>query len=183
MAYNIVLKSPQEFTPSGTNDFYYQYWKISPESPIRIQHYVGAPPPEDILIDYLVQNHFVTSPVGKYTDFYVNAHIIAFTGQYTNYVLSGVVAGGEPGLLLTPNNLQQTTTLSFESMNLLTPGTINGLIQFYVNGVRADSGLTDRKISTGSIYVEIEVLEQTGLSVTENTILCEWNTGRFRAYR
>lgn len=163
MAYDIILKSPQEFTPSASNELFYQFWKTDPEGPLYVQHFIGSPAPDPILINFQIENHFITEPAGKYTAFYVNARIIAWTGQYPNLHLSGEVADGEPGVLLTENNLQQNTTLSFQSLGLLSPGTVNGLIEFYVNGVRADSGLTEKFISRRRIYVELKTLEQTGL--------------------
>lgn len=163
MAYNILLASPQAFTASLDNEPFYQWWKTDPAPPYKIKHFVGAAAPAPIPIAVQVKNVFVTFPVGKYSSFYVNAQIILWNGSYTNLVLTGAMANGEPGVLLTPTTLQKSVTLSFQSLSLLTPGILSGTIDFYVNGVRSDSGLTDKFITRHRIFVELEVQEQSGL--------------------
>jgi len=163
MAYNILLASPQAFTASLDNELFYQWWKSTPASPYKIKHFIGAAAPAPIPITVDVENVFVTFPVGKYASFYVNAQIIQWNGSYPNLVLTGAMANGEPGVLLTSTTLQKAVSLSFQSLSLLTPGILSGSIDFYVNGVRSDSGLTDKFITRHRIYVELDVQVQSGL--------------------
>ncbi|MBO2546127.1 hypothetical protein J0871_17050 [Salegentibacter sp. BDJ18] len=168
--YNIPLADPQVFTESLENDLFYQNWKSEVEPPIILYYMVGDPAPASIEIPVQIENHFATEDPGKYSSFKAYVNLLAWLGDYENLNLSGSDLATAGGLLLTENNLEQTVTLGYQNLSLVDPGNYNGIIEFRVDGVRTDSGLTDTKISSLRLFVELRVIGQDQLMVSADSL-------------
>jgi len=168
--YNIPLEDTPDFTDSFENELYYQNWKTPIDPPITIYYMVGDPAPASIEIPVQIENHFATEEAGKYNSFIATANVVNYLGEYDNLNLAGGDITTESGLVLTENNLEQNVSLGYKNLSLLDPGYHAGIIQFAVEGVRADSGLTVNNLSYLRLFVELRVIGPDELKVTTSSL-------------
>lgn len=175
--YNINLATPQEFTQSLANDLYFQSWKSSNPGPINFFHFAGDPTPAAVNFDVVIENHFATELAGKYSAFKATAIMYDFSSNLNFQMDAGLMSSDPAGLTLTPNNLNQPVSVSLKNLSLTSPGSFKGIIVFQVNGIRADSGLTDYRLSIFRVYCNLNVLSNNSVSAdTDKMVLSHIKT-------
>lgn len=162
--YNIPLADPQVFTVSASNELYFQKWKADVVSPLKIFYLAGGNPPADVDINVDIENHFATEESGVYASFKAFAEVLVYSGENDNLVLSNTDMATAGGLAMTENNLSQVLRISYADLAVTNPGTYYATIRMWVDGVRVDTGLTDRYLSQKDIKVEFRVFNPSSVS-------------------
>ncbi len=161
MPNNITISSTQEYSNADNVSPQITDWSFSPQSPLEINHLAGAAVPDPVDINTQIKN-YIALLGDQYDKYYVTANL--FQGSDPICQLSGAIASApSEGYLLTEQNLNVTTTLTFENFSIYNEESITNYIRFTVSGKNDDSPFFqiiehvnfEVKVNfIGSVYVE-----------------------------
>ncbi len=162
--YNIQLADPQVFSESLENELYYQGWSSNVVAPVKIAYVVGSAAPSPVPVNIQVENVFLTQQEGKYSSFKFQTFIVNWNSPFSQYHMGHIQLSGDAAVVnsvdLLEADLDKTIITSFVDLYIMEPGQRTWDLLIEVHGVRTDSGLTDRGITSLSIPFELNVLAE-----------------------
>ena len=159
MAYNINLHFEKTFSVSPTGVSLFNKWSFDPPQVLKSTYIIGGAIPGPINIDTFIKNYLTEQNLDNVI---IRASIISEseTGLVDIAALSGEIADATPaapidefdknGYEITANNLNVTTTLTFQNLDGLVEGVYGGVIQFTAYDV--SPGLAKPMAIGASIY-------------------------------